>query len=111
VEPHSAYIRVFFATWIALGIGGSLWVWSVKKPDAKRRLLRGLSIGAALLFSFFVWLITRDPRQLAFISVPLLLIALLNHRLVKVCDECASISRPQGLTMPVHCHKCGAVLK
>lgn len=111
MEPHREYVPFFFATWIAVGIGGSLWVWSVKKPDLKRRLMRGLSIGAALLFLSFVWLVNRDPRQLAILSAPLLLIVFLNHRLVKVCDECASISRPQGFTMPVHCHKCGATLK
>jgi len=110
VEPHSEYFPAFIATWLVLGLGGMVWLWRIKNPATKRLFLRVFAIGTALLFALFVWLITRDSKQLIFMSVPLLLIVFFNLRLVKVCDECASISRPQGFAMPVHCHKCGATL-
>jgi len=110
VEPSSEYFPAFIATWLVLGLGGTFWIWKIESPVTKRLALRVFSIGAALLFALFVWLITRDPKQMMFLSVPLLLIVFFNLRLVKVCDECASISRPQGFAMPVHCHKCGAIL-
>jgi hypothetical protein len=110
VEPHSEYVAAFFATWVVAGVGGLLWLWRIENPSTKRLALRVFAIGTALLFALFVWLITRDPKQMMFVSVPLLVIIYMNFRLVKVCEVCASISRPQSFTMPVHCHKCGAIL-
>jgi hypothetical protein len=110
VEPHSEYFPAFVATWLVLGLGGILWVWRMKNPATKRRALRVFAVGTSLLFALFVWLITRDPRQMMFMAVPLLLITYINLRLVKVCDVCASINRPQGFAVPVHCYKCGATL-
>jgi hypothetical protein len=43
--------------------------------------------------------------------IPVLaLIFFLNFKLVKVCDQCAAINRPQVFVAPTYCHKCGAKL-
>jgi hypothetical protein len=110
VAPASPYVPAFFIIWIALGAGGMLWISRMTDPAARRLALRGLTLFAAVLLASFVWLISRSTQQMLFLVPLLALLAYFNLKLVKVCDVCASINRPQGLAAPVYCHKCGAKL-
>jgi hypothetical protein len=110
VAPSNPYVPIFFITWIALGAGGVLWISRMTDPAAKRHALRSLTLLATVLFGLFAWLISRSTQQMLFLIPVLALIAYLNLRLVKVCNVCASINRPQAFSAAVHCYKCGAKL-
>jgi hypothetical protein len=101
---------VFFIVWLLLGGGGLLWIYKMTDPAAKRTALRSLTLVAAVLFASFAWLITRNPHHMLVMAPVLALIVFLNLKLVKVCDQCAAINRPQIIAPPVYCYKCGAKL-
>jgi hypothetical protein len=104
------FVPVFFVAWILLGAGGMWWISRIANPAAKRSAIRRLTVLTAIVFATFAWLITRSTQQLLFFSPFLVLITYLNLTLLKVCDNCASICRPQGFTAPIYCQKCGATL-
>jgi hypothetical protein len=110
VAPTNPYAPVFFVTWIVLGASGMLWISRITDPGAKRRALRSLTLLAAVLFGLFVWLISRSTQQILYLIPVLALIVYLNLKMVKVCNACASINRPQVFSAAVHCYKCGAKL-
>jgi FtsH-binding integral membrane protein len=110
MAPSNPYAPAFFIVWLLLGGGGMLWISRMTNPAAKRTALRGLMLVAAVLFASFVWLVTRSSHEMLFLAPVLALIAFLNLKLVKVCDECAAINRPQVFVPPVYCYKCGAKL-
>lgn len=110
MEPDTEYFAAFAVSWIALGIGGTWLISRISDPARKRYLLRTFAVGTALVFAAFVWLMSRSLETMLSLLGPLALIVFLNIRLVKVCDKCAGINRPQGLSAPAHCHKCGAEL-
>ena len=110
MDTSNPYIPAFFIAWFLLGIGGMLWISQMTNPAAKRTALRSLSLVAVVLFASFAWLITRSPQGMLFMTPVLALIVILNLKLVKVCDQCAAINRPQLLAPPAYCYKCGAKL-
>jgi hypothetical protein len=105
-----ALLPYFFVGWAALGTSGWWWVSSRKIPAQKRRALRVMAITASVVFGAFIGLSAKPSMGLLVIGGVLIFITYVNIKLVKVCDSCAAISRPQGLTPLAHCYKCGAKL-
>jgi 4-amino-4-deoxy-L-arabinose transferase-like glycosyltransferase len=110
MDTSNPYVPAFFIVWFLLGGGGMLWISQMTNPAAKRTALRSLILVAVVLFASFAWLITRSPQGMLFMIPVLALIFFLNFKLVKVCDQCAAINRPQVFVAPTYCHKCGAKL-
>jgi hypothetical protein len=104
------YIPVFFVAWVVLAGGAVLWLSRITDPAAKRTALRSLTLVAIVLFASFVWFLSRSIQGMLYAAPVLALIAYGNFKLVKICNECASINRPQILAPPVHCYRCGAKL-
>lgn len=99
-----------FIGWALLGIGGWWWVSSRTNPADKRRALRIYMISVAIAFALVVAVSTRSAKGLAVATVAIVTLSYLNMSLIKICNGCAALNRPQGFTPAAHCHQCGARL-
>jgi membrane protein CcdC involved in cytochrome C biogenesis len=111
MTPHPEITPWFIATWIILGIVG---VWSNfdRNVARKKRLLPVFNIGAGALFVVFVFLISGSLALLALIVPFVVLIAFLNHRIIRVCSACGrTIHSGMWFTRADYCSKCGARLE
>ena len=100
----------FFVGWVGVTVLGWWWVSSRKIPAQKRLALRVMAVVAAIVFGTFVAMTAKPSMSLVAMVGILIVITYSNVKLVKVCNTCCAISRPQGLAPPAHCYKCGAIL-
>jgi hypothetical protein len=108
------YAPVFMIAWIALGIGGWIWI-STRSSAAKKRLWqRRFAIGTGVVFGAFLTvtlLIGHQPFTLLIALPFLVLIMWLNIRFTDYCDNCNRMVYNQFWWRRIRfCPHCGASL-
>lgn len=100
---------LFIGTWIALGIGG--WIFMGSAPPALKQKYRPFGIIAVgLLFLLFAYLLD-GAKTAAFVAVPIALITYLNLKTVRFCPKCGALNRSHTIfPIPKFCQKCGVTL-
>jgi hypothetical protein len=100
---------VFLGTWIALGIGG--WIFMRRaSPALKQKIWPISTIVVGLLFLFFVYLLD-GIKSVTFAAIPIALITFLNLKTVKFCSNCGALNRSHTIfPIPKYCQKCGVTL-
>jgi hypothetical protein len=105
---------VFFAVWVALGVGSSAFFYLSRNAAVKRRLMPPFMIGAGITFLVFVLLLERDKSwDFLYIVAPMIiLITIWNIRIFKFCDACGRTNQGANpFSPPAFCSKCGAKLQ
>jgi hypothetical protein len=105
-----ALFPYFFVGWAVFGTGGWWWVSSLTDPARKRKALHLFLITGGIIFGAFLALIMQSLKTLILLELFVAFVVYMNMRLMKVCNQCAALNRPQGLTSAAHCHKCGEAL-
>jgi len=109
-QPNQTIVQcAFIGTWIALGIGGTIFYWRAS-PAMKRKAWLVMTPIVGLLFLAFIYLL-QGTRGASFAAIPVAIIAYLNLHSVKFCPKCGASNRsPSIFPVPKYCGKCGAQL-
>ena len=101
---------VFFAVWIAVGLGQFFFFRFNKDIPLKKRLFPRFAVGAGILFGLFILIMV--PWPAALIPMPIIAaITWINIRMNRVCDACGKILiNPQWWSKMTFCPYCGAKL-
>lgn len=101
--------HIFFGTWVVLIIV-SLLFYLAASPALKRKVQPFASVATAVLFLFFIYLLS-GTGTLLFMSVPVAFIAWYNATQVKYCPDCGALNRSVFMfPAPEYCNKCGSPL-
>ncbi|MET7014560.1 hypothetical protein [Uliginosibacterium flavum] len=104
--------QLFIAVWIALGIGSALFFFLNRNAALKRRVLPLFIIVTSALFLGFIWFSSKSTQVLQFMGPAVVLIAILNIRTIRFCDDCGrTIHNQNPFSSPKFCSKCGAKIK
>jgi len=109
----------FVGTWFVLGVGGGLFFHLGKDAALKRRWFPRYAVLAGVLFVLFASLLTGlssgSPAglgSLVFLIPAAAVIAFLNIKTYKFCDECGATLYNWTWFAPMRfCPKCGAPLE
>ena len=114
-DPIAPYFPVFMVSWIALGIGYWLWIYTRPSADQKRLWHRCVAIGATVIFGAFITftlLLWRQPFALLIFIPALVVITWLNLRFTDFCESCNRMVYNQFWWRRVRfCPHCGVSLK
>jgi len=101
----------FLATWAALAVASFVFFQFNRNAALKRKLWPVFTIGIAILFIAFAWLMGLRDRGLYFIVPAVALITWLNIRFMKFCDACGRTLYPHPPFIRYEfCPSCGGKL-
>ena len=103
-----ALFPFFFAVWIALGIGTSIFYLRAGF-ETKRRWHPRIVIGVGILFLAFALTTKPDLKMLLFAGPAIALITILNWKRTKFCPQCGRTAYAQ-FRPNYFCQTCGAAL-
>ena len=105
---QSVKFNIFIGVWIVLGIATVVFLKTKMSATTRRKRIRQGAIATPILFAGFIVWMTEEPRILMVLVPALTLIAYLNVRFTKVCDECGAIAFPSTpLQKTKFCSGCG----
>lgn len=111
-KAHPEVFPWFMGTWAVLGVISSWLFFLSKNISLKKRLLPIFNIGTGILFVGFVFLMTGQPRIMLFVIPAVIVISILNHRMIRVCDSCGrTVTNNVWFSKMEFCSKCGAKLQ
>jgi len=111
MKPHNEIVPWFFGTWVILGVFGVWLSFINKNVELKKRILPFMNWGTGVLFAGFVLFMTGQPRILYFVGPAVIVIGILNHHLIRVCESCGrTITNNVWFSKMEYCSKCGAKL-
>ncbi len=76
---------IFMAVWISLGVTSWWFFARSRNIGLKRRVHRWVAVGAGVLFTGFVLVMTGEPWILLFVVPGVALISFVNIRFTKFC--------------------------
>ena len=104
------YLSIF-VVWAALTAAGGIFFWFHRNAALKRKLFPWYVIGGGGFFAgIAIW---QTGGRMAFLLVPAVaVIAWLNIRNTRWCDQCGRMSAPRSALRPEEfCARCGASLE
>ena len=111
MQPHVEIVPWFFLTWIALGIFGIWLSFITKNIELKKKLFPVMNWGSGGLFVGFILFMTGEPRILLLVCPAVVVIGIINHHVIKVCESCGrTIINKVWFSRREYCSKCGAKL-
>lgn len=112
MREHTELFSWVMGIWIALGIL-SFWFFNFSKNvKLKKRLLPIFIVGAGVLFTGVVLLMTGEPKVVLITIPAVVIISLLNLRMIKFCESCGrTLYNRMWFSKMEYCSKCGAKLR
>ncbi len=111
MKPHPEIVPWFIGTWVLIGI---LTVWLAfisRNITLKKRLIPMMNFGVGILFAGFIYVMTGQAKILLFVLPAAILIGILNHHIIGVCNNCGrTITNNVWFSKMEYCSKCGALL-